>query len=71
MRWWRLTPDEAVAVARAHAEKQGLPWSGCAKAMRRLHGGWDVMTNPRRRGGNTWVYLDRTGGVRKSFFVPR
>ena len=71
MPWWRLTPEEAIAIAREHAEGRGLPWVGPVKAIRKLHGGWDVKTNAPHRGGNVWVHLDRYGEVRKSAHVPR
>ncbi len=73
-----MTAEEAIAIARSVAERQGWPWQEPVLAKRYrtfvLFGRpvWHVMTNSDHRGGNVNVHLnDLTGEVVAKGFAQR
>ena len=64
MRWWRLSRDEALELARSHVEARGLPFTEPVSVTRGLLGGWHVLTNSGHRGGNVVLQITRDGRVR-------
>jgi hypothetical protein len=73
----RLTAPEAIACARAFAERRGWPWRQETRAQRiRLYwvgpARWLVETHWDHRGGTVRVEIDdRTGEVLHAGYLPR
>jgi hypothetical protein len=73
-----MTAEEAIAIARSVAERQGWPWQEPILAKRYrtfvLFGKsrWHVMTKADHRGGNVNVHLnDLTGEIVAKGFAQR
>lgn len=64
MRWWPLTRPEVERLVREHVEAHGLPWTEPVRISRGLLGGWSVVTNAGKRGGNIFMRVTRRGRVK-------
>jgi hypothetical protein len=61
--WWKMTRDEALALAQRHVQAEGLPWTQPVSVMRRPLGGWEVLTNRGNRGRMVSVRITRRGRI--------
>lgn len=71
MRWWVLSREAATERVRRHVEGAGLPWTEPVSVSRRPLGGWQVMTNAEKVGGNVFVSISRRGRITGGDAVTR
>ena len=71
VRWWLLrqqesglSREEALRIAREHVEAQGLAWAEPVKVWRGSPGGWRVVTNADKTGGNVFMEVTARGEVK-------
>jgi hypothetical protein len=61
-RWWPLSAEQAIELARAHVDQTThAPWVEPARASRMLTGKWGVMTNYGTPSGHLFLIVSRDG----------
>lgn len=74
-----ISKEQALAIARQHAEKVGFPWSERVDVFEdefdcddRRCNSWSICTNMDRMGGNVMISIDaETGEVLEADFINR